>query len=155
MWCRNWKSVEKTGFFSVISSSMDKTFALPFALLLAGCTQQVQLSYYTDTCQDWDLTNPAPELIVEKAGQDVSLIRMGVEQPFGAKFTPEIQANGWMIQIFEDWTFEAEETEDDELLCLAPTVVMKSPPSGTYEIQWFPQPNVITPVHEDTVVVDG
>lgn len=134
---------------------MNKLLALPIALLLAGCTQQVQLSYYTDTCQDWDLNNPAPELLIQEEGQDIALVRMGVEQPFGAKFSPVIQANGWRIQIFEDWTFEAEESEDDELLCLAPTVVMKSPPSGTYEIQWFPQPNVITPVHEDEVVVDG
>ena len=134
---------------------MYKTLSLPFALLMTGCTQQVQLTYYTDTCQDWDLNNPAPELLIEEEGQDIALVRMGVEQPFGAKFSPEIQANGWRIQIFEDWTFESDEEATDELLCLAPTVVMKSPPSGTYEIQWFPQPNVITPVHSDEVVVGG
>ena len=134
---------------------MYKNLSLPFALLITGCTQQVQLTYYTDTCQDWDLNNTEPELLIEEEGQDIALVRMGVEQPFGAKFSPVIQATGWRIQIFEDWTFESEEGESDDLLCLAPTVVMKSPPSGTYEIQWFPQPNVITPVHEDEVVVGG
>ena len=152
---QNWKNGAKTGCFSVISLAMYKTLSLPLALLLAGCSQQVQLTFYTDTCQDWDLTNEAPELIIEAAGEDISLVRMGVEQPFGAKFSPVIQANGWRIQIFEDWVLETEEEEGDELLCLAPTVVMKSPPTGDYEIQWFPQPNVITPVHEEVVVVEG
>ena len=127
---------------------------LLIGLLLTGCNQEVQLSYYTDTCTDWDLSKTEPELWVDKNGVDITLVRMGVDQPFGAKFSPEIQASGWRIQIFEDWDFEATE-EDDDVVCLGPTVVMKDPPEGTYTIQWFPQPNVITPVHTQEVVVGG
>ena len=126
---------------------------LLLSLLLTGCNQDVQLTYYTDTCQDWDLNNPEPQLWVEKDGTDITIVRMGVEEPFGAKFVPEIQASGWRIQIFENWSYEA--VGDEEDICYGPTVVMKTPPNGTYEIQWFPEPNVLTPLHTETVVVDG
>ena len=124
-------------------------FAL-LGVLLLGCKTDIQLTYYTDVCQDWDLNQPDPEMRVEKVDGDVVVPRMGVEKPCSAVFRPTIQAAGWRVQIFENW----EIGEDDECnLCFGPTVVLETPPDGDYTIQWFPGPNVIKPVHEETVVV--
>jgi hypothetical protein len=126
--------------------------SLLFVLLLAGCTHDIQLTYYTDTCYDWDLNSPEPELRIQMDGANVILTRMGVEEDCSATFQPEIQAAGWRIQIYENWDVPE---DSDCTLCFAPTVVMESPPAGEYTIQWFPEPNVIQTVHEEVVVVGG
>ena len=126
---------------------------LLFALLLNGCSRDIQLTYYTDVCTDWDLNQTEAELRVEDDGMDIVVTRMGVERPEGSKFQPQIQANGWKIQIIENWDVLDEVVGPD--LCFGPTVVMEDPPSGDYTIQWFDRPGVITPVHQETISVGG
>jgi hypothetical protein len=124
---------------------------LALVLPLAACTQDIKLTYYTDSCQDWDFNTPQPELRIEKDGADVVVTRMGVVNDCNGSFQPLIQATGWTIQIYEDWTVEE---PSDCTMCFAPTVVLKAPPSGEYTIQWFPEPNVIRFAHEEVVVVE-
>ena len=121
-------------------------------LALTACTHDIQLTYYTDACQDWDLNTPEPELRIEKDGADIVLTRMGVEGDCNSTFQPEIKAAGWRIQIYENW--ELEESSDC-VMCFGPTVVMEAPPAGEYIIQWFSEPNSIDVIQEYTVVVGG
>jgi hypothetical protein len=125
-----------------------RILALP--LLLAACSTDIKLTYYTDACYDWDLNSPEPELRIERDGADVIVTRMGVTNDCEASFQPVIQAAGWRIQIYEDWAIE--EATDCEM-CFAPTVVLEAPPAGDYTVQWFPKPNVIEVAHEQVVVV--
>ena len=123
---------------------------LAFVVPLMACTQDIQLTYYTDSCYDWDFNLTNPELRIDEDGADVVLVRMGVENDCNASFQPIIQANGWTIQIYEDWVISE---DSDCTMCFAPTVVLKDPPSGDYIVQWFNEPNVIKTAHEEEVVV--
>ena len=123
---------------------------LAIVVPLMACTQDIQLTYYTDSCHDWDFNNPSPEMRIERDGADVVIARMGVENDCNASFQPLIKATGWMIQIYEDW--EISEPSDCRM-CFAPTVVLESAPNGEYTIQWFDEPNVIKTAHEEVVVV--
>lgn len=123
---------------------------LAIVVPLMACTQDIQLTYYTDSCQDWDFNLPNPELRIERDGPDVVVVRMGVENDCNARFQPIIQAKGWKIQIYEDWVVT---DASDCTMCFAPTVVLEAPPNGEYIVQWFNEPDVIQIAHQEVVVV--
>ena len=123
---------------------------LIFSLFL-GCTNQIELAYATETCVDWDFSNEAPELRIERVGDDVVIQRVGISGLCGDQFQPEILANGWDIRVTENWDYsDATDCES----CLSARVTMVSPPKGDYHIEWFPDSEVISPVHDEYFIVD-
>ena len=113
-------------------------------LALAACTNEITLSYSTDSCENWDFESEEPELRVE-VGETVVMSRVGIEKDCDASFQPEFQAHGWLIQVFEVW--EDVDEESTCSFCFAPTVEMLDASSGDYELQWFEGTDTVVPVH--------
>jgi hypothetical protein len=109
-----------------------------------GCANQIELVYTTETCVDWDFSSEEPELRIESDGDDVVIRRVGIQGYCGDQFQPD-------IQVVEYWNVDA--TTDCEA-CLAARLTMLSPPSGEYKIEWFQNPEVITPAHDEQFVVE-
>jgi hypothetical protein len=115
------------------------------SFLILGCTQEMEITFYADACEDWDFeVEEATQVVAEKSDEGIVFLRKGVTQSCDASFQPEITAQRRLIQVFEDWEAPAE--DDDCETCFFPTVVLHDPRAGDYELQWFEGRDSLTPV---------
>ena len=105
-------------------------------LLLTGCAQtQVVVGHELKGCEDYDPDSPPEErLDYRESDLLVEVFRDGVVQYCDSDFDPEISLEEKTIIIREHWT----DTEDDSCTtCFNPTVFLKDPDPGNYDVEWF------------------
>jgi hypothetical protein len=124
---------------------------LLFSTIL-GCTNQIELVYTTEPCEDWDFSNESPELRITDEGDDVVIRRVGIDGYCGDQFQPQIFADGWDLRVVESWDSTPSVTECES--CLTGRVTMLSPPSGDYHLDWYDNENAMTPVHDEYFIVE-
>jgi hypothetical protein len=104
-------------------------------MFLVACGVEIPITVETSACTDYDFDDPEAEGIeVSSLDGDWYVSHKGVFQGCADVFDPEISGQGRAITVREYWDAR---TEDDCLLCLAPTIVLEQPPAGTYEVGWY------------------
>ena len=108
---------------------------IPLFVVL-GC-QDTELVIGTDLvgCSDYQTDDPPPEeLVVEATDLLVEVFRDGVIQYCDSDFTPDIGAEDGVIVVREYWT----ETENEDCTtCFNPTIQLKDPGKGSYDVEWY------------------
>lgn len=105
--------------------------------LAGGCGGDVGISYYAESCSDWEFDEgeQEPELEVVVEGEEFLFRRVGVEMECNASFQPEIVAQHHLIQVFELW--ELPDDSEECTTCFTPTVAITDLRRGDYDLQWF------------------
>ena len=108
---------------------------LPFFVLL-GC-QDTELVIGTDLvgCSDYQADEPPlEELVVAVSDLLVEVYRDGVIEYCDVNFQPDIDAENGIIIVREYWS---ETANEDCTTCFNPTVQLKDPDRGNYDVEWY------------------
>ncbi len=104
-------------------------------LFLVACGSEVAIVVETAECTDYDFDSPEADSIeVTVVGDDWHVSHKGVFQGCADMFDPDIAGKGRVITVREFWD---PRTEDDCTVCYAPTIILESPPPGSYEVGWY------------------
>ena len=109
--------------------------ALPI-LLLGACSQtEVVIGHELQGCEDYDPSNPPVEqLSYEESDLLVEVFRDGVIESCDVDFDPEVEIEEGIILVREYWT----ESEDGDCsTCFRPTILLKDPDPGDYDLEWY------------------
>ena len=108
--------------------------------LLFGCSEvRIVVGHETNGCADYDPDNPPDEqLVVQEADLSMLVYRDGVEETCDSH---SIQIWSWRTTGFvrEFWT----EGVADCSVCFNPTIIIKDPDPGTYEVEWYLGDNTV------------
>jgi len=106
----------------------------------------VQVTYQTEACEDWDFSSEDEEIFerVEDAGV-VQVSRIGLIRGCDDVFSPDIEAEGWEVIIWEEWAAGGQSV-DECSACRVAAVVMEGDDAAALEIHWFDESSAVTPV---------
>ena len=109
--------------------------------LLFGCSEvRIVVGHETNGCADYDPDNPPDEqLVVQEADLSMLVYRDGVEETCDSLFEPDLELEDNRVLVREFWT----EGVADCSVCFNPTIIIKDPDPGTYEVEWYLGDNAV------------
>jgi hypothetical protein len=119
------------------SSLQDGRWLALFAVLALGCgPQELRVSSTAEGCTDYDPASPPAEAI--EVAVDANYVRVShvpVYENCDGEFTPEVDTDGDVITVREYWTLPDDAGTCET--CFEPTVTLKDPDAGKYELSWY------------------
>ncbi len=112
-------------------------------MALLACKASVQVTYETNACEDWSFSNEDEEIFDRVDGEGVvEISRIGVTRGCDDVFAPVIEAEGWQVVVWEDWSVGGDDCE----ACRVATVVFEGADAADLTLHWFDESSNVTPV---------